>query len=119
MRRMELGGIDTGWIIFLLIFGADLVAQAILPLFEFGCEIGTEVFGFEDGADFQLGTRAERAALEPLDGLLDVADLPDPEAGDEFFGLGEGAVGDGGFAGGEGDALACGTRLEAFSSEHY
>ena len=87
--------------------------------FEFRSEIGAEVRGFEDGADFELGAWAEGAALEPFDGFFDGADLPDPEAGDELFGFGKGAVGDRGFASGEGDALACGAGLEAFAGEHH
>src|SRR6266481_6982896 len=67
---------------------------------------GGEVFHLKDLADFDFGAGAEGAALEPFDGLFDVADLPDPEAGDELLGLGEGPVDNGKRIAGEFDACA-------------
>src|SRR5665213_1630757 len=58
---------------------------------------GREVFHLKDLPDFDFGVDVVGvgAALDPLDGLFKRLDLPDPEAGDEFLGLGEGAVDDG------------------------
>src|SRR5258705_13744197 len=67
---------------------------------------GGEVFHLKDLADFDFGAGAEGAALEPFDGLFDVADLPDPKAGDELLGLGERAVDNGMRIAGEFDACA-------------
>jgi len=65
------------------------VAETFLALFEFGCEIGTKSSASKtDG--FRLRLRGRRDCAEPFDGLFDVADLPDPEAGDELFGFGKG-----------------------------
>src|SRR5260370_19007896 len=48
---------------------------------------GCEVFHLKDLADFDFGAGDEGTALEPFDCLFYVADLPDPEAGDELFGF--------------------------------
>src|SRR6202167_4878089 len=55
-----------------------------------------EVFGLEDLADLYVGLAFVGTALDPLDGLLERLDLPEPEAGDEFLAFREGAVNDGG-----------------------
>src|SRR5260370_34391192 len=118
-RRMRICEIDMGANFFQLFLRAYLVAQMLFLLFEVGRHSGAEVYGFEHGTDFDFGSGAEGAALEPFDGLFYGADLAEPEAGDEFFGLGEGAVGDGGFGSREGDALAFGAGLEAFGGKHH
>jgi hypothetical protein len=61
-----------------------------LPGLELGCHRFTEILGSEDGADFDIRIRQHgvRAALDPLDRLLDRPDLPDPKAGDQFLRLG-------------------------------
>ena len=79
---------------------------------------GGEVFHLKDLADFDFGAGLEGAALEPFDGLFDVADLPDPEAGDELLGLSEGAVDNGKRPAGEFDACAFGAGMEAIHGEH-
>src|SRR5258707_6356775 len=64
-------------------------------------DFGDEVGGFEDGANFDLASfyaSGRGNAFNPFDGLFHGLDLPEPEAGNEFLGLGEGAVDDGGFA---------------------
>ena len=66
MRRMGLGEIDTEPDHLFLFFCTDLVAETFLPLFEFGCEIGAEVFGFEDGADFEFCTGVATLLLRDL-----------------------------------------------------
>src|SRR6202034_1113034 len=79
---------------------------------------GCEVFHLKDLADFDFGAGFEGAALEPFNGLFDIADLPDPETGDELLGLGEGAVDNGMRPAGEFDAYAFGTGMETIHGEH-
>src|SRR5215813_13830228 len=67
-------------------------------------EGGCEVFGLEDLANLYVGLAYVGTALDPLDGLFERLDLPEPEAGDEFLAFGEGAVGDGALLAGEVDA---------------
>jgi hypothetical protein len=65
---------------------------------------GGEVFHLKDLADFDFGvasTVAVGGALDPLDGLFEGLDLQNREAGDEFLGLGEGAVDNGNRPAGE------------------
>ena len=58
---------------------------------------GCEVFHLKDLADFDFGVAVVGvgATPDPLDSLFEGLDLPEPEAGDELLGLGEGAVDDG------------------------
>jgi hypothetical protein len=72
-------------------------ARKFLLLNIFCGEGGCEVFGPEDLADLYVGVACVGVgtALDPLDGLFERLDLPEPEAGDEFLGFGEGAIGDG------------------------
>jgi hypothetical protein len=81
---------------------------------------GCEVFHLKDLADFDFGVDVVGvgATLGPLDRLFEGFDLPDPEAGDELFGLGEGAVDDGTRLAGEFDACALGAGMEAIHGEH-
>ena len=58
-------------------------------------------------------------ALDPLDGFVHVLHFPQPEAGDEFVGGGEGAVGDGAVGAVESDALAFRCGLQAIAGFHY
>jgi hypothetical protein len=51
-------------------------------------------------------------ALDPLDGLFERLDLPEPEAGDQFLGFGEGAIGDGAVLAGEVGRGRLGSRGE-------
>jgi hypothetical protein len=64
----------------------------------FAVEGRCEVFGLEDLADLYVGLAFVEVgtALDPLDGLFERLDLPEPEAGDEFLAFGEGTVNDGG-----------------------
>src|SRR3984885_9540044 len=79
---------------------------------------GGEVFHLEDLPDFDFGAGFEGAALEPFDGLFDIADLPDPEAGDELLALGDGRVDNGMRPAGEFDAYALGSGMETIHGEH-
>src|SRR5262245_39782334 len=63
-------------------------ARALLLLTQFGRELRAEVLGLEDRAQVDVAL-LERGALQPLDGLVHVAHLPDPEAGDQFLRLRE------------------------------
>ena len=81
---------------------------------------GCEVFHLKDLANFDFGVEAGVAVggtLDPLDGLLQGLDLQDREAGNELFGLGEGAVDDGTRLAGEFDACAFGAGMEAVEGE--
>jgi hypothetical protein len=89
-----------------------LDAHALFLFAEFGGEDGGEVFGLGELADFDFGAFVEGSAFQPFDGVLHGVDTPEPEAGDELFGFGEGAVGDGALRAGEFDAgsLCAGTE---------
>ncbi len=80
---------------------------------------GCEVFHLKDLTDFDLGFASVGvgAALDPLDGLFEGLDLPEPEAGDEFLGFGEGAANDGTRLAGEFDACSFGAGMEAIEGE--
>ena len=84
-------------------FCLAISAPAGFLLAELGCQLGAEVFHFEDSADFDFGV-LERCPFEPVDGLLQRVALPDPVAGDEFLRFGKGTVGDGRLLAGEFDA---------------
>jgi len=64
----------------------------------FVVESRCEVFRLEDLADLYVGLAfvEDKAALDPLDGLFERFDLPEPEASDEFLAFDERAVNDGG-----------------------
>ncbi len=75
-----------------------------------------EVFGLEDLADLYVGLAFVGTALDPLDGLFERLDLPEPEGGDEFLAFREGAVNDGGAVlAGEVDAGAFGGGVKTCS----
>src|SRR5580693_8225665 len=68
-----------------------------------------ELFGLEDLADLYVGLAFVGTALDPLDGLFERLNLPEPEAGDDFLAFREGAVNNGGAVlAGEVDAGAFG-----------
>src|SRR5712671_322158 len=103
----------------LLLLGGGLGAQISFLLAKLGSQSGAEVLGLKDLANFDFGFPVVRigAALNPFDGLFHGAYLPEPEAGDQLFGLGERPVRDGTFWAGEADALALGTGLETLGGE--
>ena len=72
------------------------LSAEVFPLVNFFVVEGRcEVFGLEDLADLYLGFAfcvGVGTALDPLDGLFERLELPEPEAGDEFLTFGEGAV---------------------------
>ena len=73
-------------------------AELFFLLNFFVVESRCEVFGLEDLADLYVGLAfvEDGAALDPLDGLFERLDLPEPEASDEFLAFDERAVNDGG-----------------------
>src|SRR5215831_16440605 len=89
-------------------------AEVFFLLNFFVVEGGCEVFGLEDLADlyvaFAIG--GVGASLDPLDGLFERLHLPEPEAGDDFLGLGEGAVNDSPVLAGEADNGAFGRGVK-------
>src|SRR6266516_5299597 len=99
----------------------DLRAQALLLLPQLGRELGAEVLRLEHLADLDLGILPHRigAALDPFDRLLLRLHLPDPEAGDQLLGLGEGPVDDGALRTREPDARALRARVQPFAREHH
>src|SRR5215217_8194159 len=111
----------------LLLLLFDLRAEALLLLAEFGRELRAEVRSLEDGANLYLRDLAVAGvalvgggdALDPLDGLLQRAHLPEPEARDQLLRLGEGAVDDGLTTALEPDPLALRTRVQPLAREHH
>src|SRR5438552_7660572 len=99
----------------------DLRAQALLLLPQLGRELGAEVLRLEHLANLDLGILPHRigAALDPFDRLLLRLHLPDPEAGDQLLGLGEGPVDDGALRTREPDARALRARVQPFAREHH
>ena len=96
--------------LFLGCSSCHLSAEVFFLLNFFVVEGRCEVFGLQDLADLYVGVAfvGVGASLDPLDGLFERLDLPEPEAGDEFLAFGEGAVGDGAVLAGEVDASAFG-----------
>src|SRR5687768_7886046 len=67
----------------------DLRAQALLLLANLGRRRLAEVLELEHLADLHLLAARERRPLDPLEGLVARAHLPDPEACHQLLGLGE------------------------------
>src|SRR5215467_715456 len=89
-------------------------AEVFFLLNFFVAEGGCEVFGLEDLADLYVAFAVGRvgASLDPLDGLFERLHLPEPEAGNEFLGLGERAVNDSAVLAGEADNGAFGRGVK-------
>src|ERR1044071_9212693 len=111
----------------LLLLLLDLRAEALLLLAEFGRDRRAEVRSLEDRANLYLRDFAVAGvalvgggdALDPLDGLLQRAHLPEPEARDHLLRLGEGAVDDGLTTALEPDPLAFGAGAQPLAREHH
>src|SRR4051812_49209560 len=102
--------------------GRDRLLDAVLaiPDRRVVAALGEEVLGFEDRPDLDLGPAVERCLLEPLDRLVQAADLPDPVARDELLGLAEGAVDDRLLLRAvEADPDALRARMEAVARQHH
>ena len=93
------------------------------PLFllaQFRRELFAEILHFEHLADFDLGFSAGHriwAALDPLDGLFFGFHLPQPVAGDQFLGFGEGAVDHRALVAREAHAGALAAGVQAFARD--
>src|SRR3712207_260100 len=98
----------------------DLLAQALLGLAQLRRQVLAEVVGLEDLPDLDLGVALHRvrAALDPLDGLLHRADLPQPEARDQLLGLRERAVHDAPVGAAEAHPRTLGAGVEPLAGEH-
>src|ERR1700722_3082621 len=104
---------------FLTFFGAKLLfrfgRQGTLSFFlgglEFGSKLSAEIRELEYRANFDLGAAVKWGALEPLHGFLDGLHLPEPVAGDEFFGFGKRSVGHGALLPGKLHAFAFGAGM--------
>src|SRR5882672_1003983 len=96
-----------------LFLAGDLFAQAFLLFLQFRRKFGAEIAGFEYLANFNLavGRHGIGAPLDPLDGFFLRPHLPEPEASDQLFGLGEGTVDHCALCAGEADACALRTWL--------
>src|SRR5215813_10516031 len=97
-----------------------LCANALFLFAKFRSESVTQVGSFENPANFDLFAVAEGRALQPFDRFFHRTDLPEPEAGDEFFCFGEGAIDHSGLlaAAGEANALALRAWRETFGGQH-
>src|SRR5438876_12178755 len=96
-----------------------LVAVPAVQVGDLRRQGAAEVGHVEDRPDLDLA-RAEhriRAALHPLDRLGHVFDLPQPEAGDQLAGLGEGTVDDHAAGAVEGHALALHGRMQTLAGQ--
>src|SRR5512142_2156492 len=100
----------------------DLRTLALFPLAQLRRELGAEVLGFVNAADFDLAVAVferARAALGPLQRFLHRLALPQPETGDELLGFGKRPVDDQALVAAEADARAAGARVQAFAGEHH
>src|SRR4051812_11719866 len=104
-----------------LLLVGDLRPQALLLLPQLGSEFGSEVLGLEHRAKLDLGLpfHGIGAALDPFDRLFHGLHLPEPEAGDQLLGLGEGPVDHRPLVGGEPHTLALRARVEPLTREHH
>src|SRR5713101_7772726 len=101
-------------------FPLQLVAQILLARGVFGRkDLGREVKCLVHLADLDFSTPIERGALEPFYGLFHGLDLPQPEAADEFLGLGEGPVDYGPLLPRKSYPLALRARLQPLARKHY
>src|SRR5580765_7490251 len=89
-------------------FAAELLAHAATDSLELRCQALREVGHLEQRPDLDLARSRHGigAALHPRDRLVHVLDLPEPETGDQFLGLGERPVDDGAAGAIERDAFA-------------
>src|SRR5437867_6789824 len=101
----------------------DLFTKPPLLLAQLGREILAEVLGLEHLTDLDdavtILERVDGNSLRPLDRFLLGARLPEPESGDELFGLTEGAVDNALLPSLELDARALRARLQPFAGEHH
>jgi hypothetical protein len=75
------------------VLARNLLALSRLLRFQLGRQIRAEIFGVEDSAYLDLFLALfERRTADPLDGLVHRFHLPEPEAGNQFLGLGEGSI---------------------------
>src|SRR5579859_1170046 len=100
---------------------SGLLGDALLLGAELGSERLAKVVGLKDLADLDLAVALHGigAALDPLDGLIHGLNLPQPEAGDQLFGLGEGPVDHGPLAAREPDPRTFRAGLQPFAGEHH
>src|SRR5690606_29393371 len=71
-----------------------LLAHAVVPFLQLRGAGLAEILGLKERPDFddRLAPGGLRAALDPLDGLVQGPDLPDPVPGHQLLGLGKGPV---------------------------
>src|SRR5215831_3042672 len=89
-------------------------AEVFFLLNFFVAEGRCKLFDLEDLADLDvaLAIGGVGASLDPLDGLFERLNLPEPEADDDFLAFGEGAVNDGAVLAGEVDTGAFGRGVK-------
>src|SRR4051812_35173468 len=104
-----------------LAVGGRLVSQAVLQLAQLGRHLVAEIVGLEDLPDLDLAAtlRRVRAALGPLDGLVERLALPQPVAGDQLLGLGERPVDDAALRTAELHARTLRAGVESLALEHH
>src|ERR1700732_2766334 len=110
--------------------GSDVAAQAPRSIACSSCSsrlqrlvlrrLRREVFQLKHRAnlDFRIYRHGIRAALHPLDGFIDRSYLPEPEARDEFLGLGKRSIDHGSIAARELHALSLDARAQPLAREH-
>src|SRR3954451_3179822 len=74
-----------------LLFGCNLLPNALFLLPQLGSEISAEVFGLEYLANLDLAL-LEGRSLQPLDCLFPGSHLPQPEPRDQLLGLGKRSI---------------------------
>src|ERR1700752_5372152 len=74
-----------------------------------------EILVREERADLDVGRLVVRigTALQPFHRFLHRLDFPQPVAGDQLLGFGEGSIDHGAVLAGEADALALGGRMQS------
>src|SRR6202044_3911307 len=84
-------------------------------------QLGAEVVCLEDLTNLNLGLafKGIGAALDPFDRFPHLSNLPYPEAGDQFFGLGERSVNHFSIRSGEPHPLTFRAGLEPFSRKQH
>src|SRR5690606_1832865 len=99
---------------------AQLRAQAVFLLAYLRCVVLAEILRLEARTYLDLGfpRHGIRAAAHPFQRLVHRPNLPDPVAGNQLPGLGEGTIDDGAGTSREAHAFAAGGGLQPVAGQH-